>query len=260
MISLLNFIDTGFIITLGLLLLISGAVMLYCYRRLNMLENSVIEHGKILQNFIMNFNNQFFAGQQNQNQNQAQGLDNSEMDDESSDGLVMINQTHKISVSDDGDANSDADEDDNEYDSGSDDSDEDDDYDEDDADADADADSGADEGVDEGVKSKTVNLIENIEIKDNLFDGIKLMKETTMDDINNPFLSNLPVDLQDLDITLPELVDTPVPENTSENTTEKKNYSRQKVDELRTLVVAKNLTDNESAQQMKKTDLLKLLH
>ena len=57
MISLLNFIDTGFIITLGLLLLVSGVVMLYCYRRLNLLENSVIEHGKILQSFIMNYNN-----------------------------------------------------------------------------------------------------------------------------------------------------------------------------------------------------------
>ena len=58
MFDLLNFIDTGFIITLGLLLLVGGAIMLYCYRRLNILENSVIEHGKILQNFIMNYNNQ----------------------------------------------------------------------------------------------------------------------------------------------------------------------------------------------------------
>ena len=66
MIFLLNFIDTGFIITLGLLLLVSGAVMLYCYRRLNILENSLIEHGKILQNFIVNYNNQILATQQNQ--------------------------------------------------------------------------------------------------------------------------------------------------------------------------------------------------
>ena len=38
MISLLNFIDTGFMITLGLLILVSGAIMLYCYRRLNILK------------------------------------------------------------------------------------------------------------------------------------------------------------------------------------------------------------------------------
>ena len=66
MISLLNFIDTGFIITLGLLLLFTGAVMLYCYRRLNVLENSLIEHGKILQNFIVNYNNQVLVTQQSQ--------------------------------------------------------------------------------------------------------------------------------------------------------------------------------------------------
>ena len=32
-----------------------------------------------------------------------------------------------------------------------------------------------------------------------------------------------------------------------------------KVDELRTLVVAKNITSNEDAQLMKKSDLIKLL-
>ena len=54
--SFLNFIDTGFIFTLGLILVVGGAIMLYCYRRLNVLENSVIEHGKILHNFIANYN------------------------------------------------------------------------------------------------------------------------------------------------------------------------------------------------------------
>ena len=53
---LFKFIDSGFLLTLGLILLISGGIMLYCYRRLNLLEKSVIEHGKILQNFIMNYN------------------------------------------------------------------------------------------------------------------------------------------------------------------------------------------------------------
>ena len=54
--SFLNFIDTGFIFTLGLILVVGGGIMLYCYRRLNVLENSVIEHGKILHNFIANYN------------------------------------------------------------------------------------------------------------------------------------------------------------------------------------------------------------
>ena len=53
---LFKFIDSGFLLTFGLILLISGGIMLYCYRRLNLLEKSVIEHGKILQNFIINYN------------------------------------------------------------------------------------------------------------------------------------------------------------------------------------------------------------
>ena len=50
---LFKFIDSGLLLTLGLVLLISGGIMLYCYRRLNLLEKSLIEHGKILQNFIL---------------------------------------------------------------------------------------------------------------------------------------------------------------------------------------------------------------
>ena len=39
----------------------------------------------------------------------------------------------------------------------------------------------------------------------------------------------------------------------------KKNYSRMKVDELRTLVVQMNLITNEKALSLKKNDLIKLL-
>ena len=56
--SILNFMDTSFIIILGILILVTGLIMFYCYRRLNLLENSIIEHGKILQSFISNYNNQ----------------------------------------------------------------------------------------------------------------------------------------------------------------------------------------------------------
>tara|TARA_R110002074_G_scaffold401196_1_gene598515 strand:- start:64 stop:813 length:750 start_codon:yes stop_codon:yes gene_type:complete len=55
--GLLNFIDTGFIIILAILLLISGGIMFYCYRRLNLLEESIINQGKILQNLIINLQN-----------------------------------------------------------------------------------------------------------------------------------------------------------------------------------------------------------
>ena len=37
--------------------------MLYFYRRLNLLENNLIEHGKVLQNFIINYNNNILKSQ-----------------------------------------------------------------------------------------------------------------------------------------------------------------------------------------------------
>jgi hypothetical protein len=245
MISLLNFIDTGFIITLGLLLLISGAVMLYCYRRLNVLENSVIEHGKILQNFIMNYNNQVFMSQQNQ----YGGLDNPQMPHGDVGEVATYNEEEKISVSDDDESGDESD-------------------DESDGETDDESDGGSESDDDEDaivelvpddVKTKILNVIENVEIKEALFDGIKMLDEPSVVDINDPFTNNLPVDLLELDLEhlapkLPEPVDAPVSE-----TNEKKNYTRQKVDELRALVVSKNLIDNEAAQNMKKNDLLKLL-
>ena len=39
----------------------------------------------------------------------------------------------------------------------------------------------------------------------------------------------------------------------------KKNYSKMRVDELRTLVVTKNLTNNNDAQKMKKSELIDLI-
>ena len=43
---------SGFIISLGLTLLISGAIMYYCLNRFAMIENSIIEQGRILHSFI----------------------------------------------------------------------------------------------------------------------------------------------------------------------------------------------------------------
>ena len=44
---------SSFIISLGLTLLVAGIIMFYCLRRFNILENSIIEQGRILQTFIM---------------------------------------------------------------------------------------------------------------------------------------------------------------------------------------------------------------
>ena len=222
MISLLNFIDTGFIITLGLLLLVSGAVMLYCYRRLNILENSLIEHGKILQNFIVNYNNQILATQQNQ----LGGLE--------SESTTNLQNQNRISVSDDED-------------------DDDDDDDEEDDNDDEESDENLDEESDE--ESDEENEEEDLVIKNDTFEP---KNEENPEDV---FLTNLPIDLTELNLDSKIIkLETPETEvEPTEKVNEKKNYSRMKVDELRTLVVTKDLISTEEAQKMQKKDLLKLL-
>ena len=217
--SLLNFIDTGFIITLGLLLLVSGAVMLYCYRRLNILENSLIEHGKILQNFIVNYNNQILATQQNQ----LGGLE--------SESTTNLQNQNRISVSDDED-DDDEEEDDND---------------------DEESDENLDEESDE--ESDEENEEEDLVIKNDTFEP---KNEENPEDV---FLTNLPIDLTELNLDSKIIkLETPETEvEPTEKVNEKENYSRMKVDELRTLVVTKDLISTEEAQKMQKKDLLKLL-
>ena len=52
---------------------------------------------------------------------------------------------------------------------------------------------------------------------------------------------------------------TEPPQNNANNLPIKKNLSKMKVDELRILVVTKNLTDNDNEQKLKKSELIKLL-
>lgn len=250
MIQLLNFIDTGFIITLGLLILLCGGIMLYNYRRLNILENSIIEHGKILQNFIINYNNQLLnkdATTMKKNLNQS--LDNYE------------NTNNKINVSDDeNDSDSDSDSDksndidndtDNENDNDNDtDNDEtDDDIDEDD-DTDNDNDNNSDDDRNQSDKLIISNKIENKDL-------ININNDILVDDDEefNLTANSKIINLQNNDTNIDDEIDDK--ENTLTNP--KKNINKMKVDELRTLVVTNNLTDNNTANTLKKSDLIKLL-
>jgi hypothetical protein len=273
MISLLNFIDTGFIITLGLLLLVSGAIMLYCYRRLNILEDSVIQHGKILQNFIMNHNNQMmsynqvFGGQSNFNsggsnnlekiseeneveekeveENEVEEIENKEEDveevEEVLNNLKIVNLEDKIVVSDDESEESDSDsESDNESDN---DSEENEESDESDNDENEDNDSENEDNEDKMNEKKNATKAE-----DDFLNNIPIDLETLNMNVQSK-LVNLNLDM-DFDLGL---------DNEKSFAQEKRNFSKMKVDELKSLVVTKNLMDNDNAQKMKKNDLVKLL-
>ena len=49
------------------------------------------------------------------------------------------------------------------------------------------------------------------------------------------------------------------PSETIDNGPIKKNYSKMRVDDLKTIAVTRNLIDNETAQKMKKADLIKII-
>lgn len=261
---LINFIDTGFIITLGILILVTGAVMLYCYRRLNLLENSVIEHGKILQNFIMNYNNQI------NNQMDNIGIPNFSLTQENNEDnqdneIIETNNpfnedlnSAKIAVSDD-------DEDDDE-----------DDEDEDNEDDDSDVDDDSDDRDDSDIVDEDDNIkkldITSFEIEDN---GLQIESiDTKTNTLEDDFLNNVPINLENLNIAsismeskLINLGNDDEIDNDENNDNEsvsivgefKKGFSKMKVDDLRSLVVTKNLTTNDNSQKMKKNDLIKML-
>ena len=82
----------GFIISLAMTLLISGAIMFYCLRRFKVLENSVVEQGKILQSFIIRQQTQL-----NDSNNMASQIALESAKQQTQDRVV----NNKIEVSDD---------------------------------------------------------------------------------------------------------------------------------------------------------------
>jgi|LakMenEpi03Aug12_release.lakeMendotaPanAssembly.Ray.scaffolds.fasta_scaffold35467_6 hypothetical protein len=281
---LFKFIDSGFLLTLGLILLISGGIMLYCYRRLNLLEKSVIEHGKILQNFIINYNVQMqrlcLANTSvDINKNNDSITENNTTEYVEFDKIKKINLGEKISVSDEDDSE-DEDEDEGEgtedtEDEGTegteDTEDEDEDEDEDEEDEDGDTED-EDTKISENLTISNNKLedledlgeIEDMEEKLVSLENIKLDDQTISNIDDETFLRNLPINLDSFTLETndnPRIINLENIENSNSDTKvgERKNYSKMKVDDLKTLVVTKNLTDNETSQKMKKSDLVKLL-
>jgi hypothetical protein len=289
---LFKFIDSGFLLTLGLVLLISGGIMLYCYRRLNLLEKSLIEHGKILQNFIINYNMQMqHFSLVNNSLHSSKNKSNTTTNDETNrteyvefDKIKKINLGEKIAVSDDEDdddednddeEDEDDDKDDKEDEQDDDDEDDEDDEDEDDED-DEDEDDEDDEDIIEDKKKSKINVkkdnldnlaISNNKLVENLEDvtdleNIELDEPNISNSDDETFFNNLPINLTSFTLETnnnQKIINLETVENSNNKTGERRNYSKMKVDDLKSLVVTKNLTDNETAQKMKKSDLVKLL-
>ena len=276
MLHLFKFIDSGFLLTLGLLLLIGGSIMLYCYRRLNLLERSIIEHGKILQNFIVNYNNQMsrlcLINKTGANY-EACSYNACSYEECDTDTCGITNNEKRINVSDDEKDVSDDDDDEDDDDDNEDDDDEEDDDDDDDDEEDDDDDDKEDNNVKsfdiKGPVSLNNEFIETIQSNQvyskTSENNIELVEVSATSNYLNSdediFIKNLPIILTNFDEDLGNSSKVITLENNLETTqkVEKKNYSKMKIDDLRTLVVTRNMLDNDSALKLKKNELVKLL-
>jgi hypothetical protein len=90
---LFKFVGSSFLLTFGIILLVCGSMMLYSYRRISLLEQSVIEHGKILQSFILNYNIQM--------QSINSLISKNKFENEETKQIKKINLGDKIYVSED---------------------------------------------------------------------------------------------------------------------------------------------------------------
>jgi hypothetical protein len=243
--NLLNFIDTGFIIILVMLLIISGGIMFYCYRRLNLLEDSIINQGRILQNLIINLQNNNL----NNDNNTSDELIETEETEESN--LVnnnTINNKNKIDVSDNDSEISD---------------------------------------TDESILSDNDSDINdnNLDINDNSLDinNISLDINDRSLDINDNSL-----DINDSNLDIQEITDNPSTKileltedvldditdkqfmsninnyDTSKNDEKKidnkiKGLSKMKIDDIKQLIIDKNINLDDDINSMKKVDLIKIL-
>ena len=275
---LFKFIDSGFLLTLGLVLLVSGGIMLYCYRRLNLLEKSLIEHGKILQNFIINYNMQMqhfsLANNSIHNNKNTDATNNDEIirtEYVEFDKVKKINLGEKISVSDDEDEDEDLEDNDDEDEDLDDDNDDDvsdDNEDVTDDDDDDDEDVSEDDEDDEKMDTLSISnnkLEEDLENMESIttLENITLNEQSISTFDDETFLKNLPINLNSFTLentnSNPKIINLENNTNSDTNPGERKNYSKMKVDDLKSLVVTRNLTNNETAQKMKKSDLVKLL-
>jgi hypothetical protein len=188
---------------------------------------------------------------------------------------------------DDDEEDDDEDEEDDDEDDEDDDEDDDDEEDDDEDDDDDDEDNDADEDIKDDIKDDNekdeTNLaklltISKQEVEKNIkdlgdFEEIDLKKPYFSNNDDETFIKNLPVNLDTFNIDLktdskiinlnnieiPSTTETDVSVSVADNGLTKKNYSKMKVDDLKTIAVTKNLIDNETAQKMKKADLIKII-
>ena len=273
--NLIDIIDTGFIITLALIIFICGSIGVYFYRRLSILENSIIEQGKVLQAFIQNYNSHLSKNNIFNSNNQFGKIDVSESNSEKDYTQVFDNKINNNHDSDDdSDHDSDTDNDDDSHDDSDDDSDSDDDKEDDNQinnhnDNNVHDNDNSDNDNEYNITSDNI-MIDNNDVKnltDKLIDyefdlkTLNVNDEILLNVYNENILGSSTKRINIIEIDEDNNNNENSNENASESTNEnkKKNINKMNVSDLKTLVVTENLIDNENAQKLKKNELIKLL-
>ena len=239
---------SGFIISLGITLLLSGLIMYYCVQRINSLEQSLVKQGEIIQTFIYKLNN--LELQNNSIPHQSNLETNFNTDNQ----LVES----KIDVSDDDE------DDDEEGEEGETDNEE---HVEDndniklltidsknsnfleqssDIESDSDSDSDSD--------NQTISDIEELK-EGNIVPSSDISSLENLQDISLNNIEKIVVDDDDIN----DDKDKKVIEINNDDLTENINYSKLKVNELRELAVKKNLVKSTDNTKYKKDELIQLL-
>lgn len=237
---------SGFIISLGITLLLSGLIMYYCVQRINSLEQSLVKQGEIIQTFIYKLNN--LELQNNSIPHQS----NLETNTNTNNELVES----KIDVSDDED-----DEESDEHDTDNEKHVEDNDniklltidsknsnFLEQSSDIESDSDSDSDSD------NQSISDIEELK-EDNIVPSSDISSLENLQDISLNKIEKIVLDddINDND------KDKKVIEINNDDLTENINYSKIKVNELRELAVKKNLVKSTDNTKYKKDELIQLL-
>jgi len=236
---------SGFIISLGITLLLSGLIMYYCVQRINSLEQSLIKQGEIIQTFIYKLNN---LELQNNSVNYQSNLETNFNNDNQ---LVET----KIDVSDD---ESDPESEDEEH--------------REDKDniklltinsknsnflqenSDIESDSDSDSDSDNQSISNNEDIKEDILLPSSNISSLKYLQDISLNNIEK-----IVIDSNDNDNDNDNDIDKKVIEINNDDLSENINYNKMKVTELKDLAVKKKLVKSTDNTKYKKDELIQLL-
>lgn len=250
---------SGFVIALGLILLFSGMIMFYSLKRFAILENSIIEQGKILHTFInkMQINNSKEVPLANEIAVQSAGLQQKKIDEEKND---------TISVSDDESDNSEEDVDIiEESNNNQEESEEEDEEDlEDNEEYQGDEEEADDEDEEEDKDNNSLKMKDVLDIKKE--ENNNLVKIISLDNIDSELNPDINQSLKLVNTDSDSNSDSCSENNFNNEEIEikkeiiKGGISKMKVGKLRELVIEKGLIENlEDLNKMKKESLIRIL-